>query len=101
MRKIKSAPLPFSIVDEMFNIFYLRAQLSRLSDPRFYTRVSADSMKVLARRMWQQLGTLSDWSFIQQSILLPYIINMPPKVLKSDLTPTMVSLLIIYYLLIN
>ncbi|XP_035828367.1 uncharacterized protein LOC101855140, partial [Aplysia californica] len=66
------------------------AQIARLGNERFYEMTSDEVKQRLAQRLSEQLGELSDWSYLRQSMLLPYIVNMPPKVLKRQLTPSMV-----------
>ncbi|GFN96319.1 stereocilin [Plakobranchus ocellatus] len=66
------------------------SQIYRLGDPDFYLKIPKKVMEKLARKLYKALGAPSTWSYLHSNMLLPYIVNMPPKVLKSDLTASMV-----------
>ncbi|GFS08840.1 hypothetical protein ElyMa_001284000 [Elysia marginata] len=83
-------PADINLITNMDN-FRDISQLYRLGDPDFYQKVPRKVMVKLAKKLKTALGNPSTWSYLHSNLLLPYIVNMPPKVLKRDLTASMLS----------
>ncbi|KAK3760541.1 hypothetical protein RRG08_022825 [Elysia crispata] len=93
-------PADVNLITNMDN-FRDISQLYRLGDPDFYEKISRKVMVKLAKKLKNALGAPSTWSYLHYNLLLPYIVNMPPKVLKNDLTASMVIAMLPNYDLVK